>query len=440
MSNRELDRILRERLAHFEQEPPMHLWENIAAARAGAQRPLRPWMWWSGGFGVLVLTAGIGVWLLLGQTSWVNREDDNLAVQETLAMVDSNGDLCATVARLSDVSEEEVQEAFSVATMAAAPVLIRESGKETPLTAAFAEEASVVVITEKDPQVIAEVEEGLLSISALQTSGAFDGLHTGLKSIDWNYRPKDGFPEKSCNAFSKEKWKMNWHLELVGSPEYAFRTLHSKTPEYAEYAAARNEMEEIRGGFTAGVRVSAVTDFGVSLRSGIQYAQINEVFNYRDNNDIRTIVTNVYDGQGNIIGSDTIFEAGTHIKVTYNRHRMVDIPVMVGYEFQFPRFSMAVHGGASFNLLFRQKGDILGPQEEPVAISSDASNAYPAFRDRLGVSLVGSIGFNYRLTPELQFIVEPQFRVILDPVTRQDYPLSQEYFLTGVTLGVRQRL
>ncbi|MBK7406781.1 MAG: PorT family protein [Saprospirales bacterium] len=426
MSNRELDRIMRERLEHFEMEPPMHLWENIAAARAGAQRPLRPWMWWSGGFGVLALSAGIGIWLLLGQTSWMNREADFTA-PKIQAMADPDADPCTTVALPADVSTEETQEALPVATVAVSPALARESGKHV--------QAFTVAAGEEVPFLAAAS-----SMSSLRTSSAFDGLHTGLKSINWNYRPKDGFPEKSCNAFSKEKWKMNWHLELVGSPEYVFRTLHSRTPEYADYAAARNEMEEIRGGFTAGVRVSAVTDFGVSLRSGIQYAQINEVFNYRDNNDIRTIVTNVYDGQGNIIGSDTIFEAGTHIKVTYNRHRMVDIPVMVGYEFQFPRFSMAVHGGASFNLLFRQKGDILGPQEEPVAISSDASNGYPVFRDRLGVSLVGSIGFNYRLTPELQFILEPQFRVILDPVTRQDYPLSQEYFLTGITMGVRQRL
>ncbi|MBK6619926.1 MAG: hypothetical protein IPG32_03265 [Saprospirales bacterium] len=235
-------------------------------------------------------------------------------------------------------------------------------------------------------------------------------------------------------------WKLNLYLEAVGSPEYVFRSLGSKSQEFADYAGSRDKMEEVRGGFTTGVRLSAVTNFGVSVRTGIQYGQINEVLNYRDPNDFRMIVTNVYDQLGNIIGTDTTFQAGTHRVVSYNRYRMLDVPLMAGYEFQFPRFSMAVHGGVYFNLLFAQKGKILGPDGEPVGVTSGTPNAFPAFKDELGMSLAGSIGFNYRLTPDIQFIVEPQFRIILDPVTRSAYPLKQDYFLTGVTMGVRKSL
>ena len=439
MNNRELDRILRERLEHFEMEPPMHLWEQIAAARVGARRPLRPWLWWSGGFGVLALSGSLVFWLLFGQTSWINQTGEETSGLHADASV---------VQMAEQPANLPVAEASVVGAIAEEPaktpklgISLSNPSSSTPVLAEkqpVEETASLALADDKTDR----AETADLAVQADQAGvvDGFEGLTTGLWNIDWKYRPKDGFPVQSCSAFSKEKWHLNWNLEVVGSPEYVVRSLRSKTPEFSDYASARNQMEEIRGGFSAGVRVSAVTDFGVSLRTGIQYGQINEVFNYRDGDDIRIIVTNVYDGQGNIIGSDTIFESGTHIKVTYNRHRMLDIPVMAGYEFQFPRFSMAVHGGACFNLLLRQKGDILGPDETPVIISSGASSPYPAFRDRLGVSLLGSIGFNYRLTPELQFIVEPQFRIVLDPVTRRDYPLVQEYFMTGISLGLRQRL
>ena len=450
MSNRELDKILRERLEQFELEPPMHLLDQILVARAGARRPIKPWLWWSGGAGIVILGIGIFSWFLFGQTSWVSQEEAISTNGVALAWanpVDVPEILYTTPAiELAAMEENSSKTSFSGQLESTSEI----TATETLITIAEEEMAAIpTAITGKEvvakPTAIVEEEESgeeavLIPAQTTQQIYTFDGLQTGLGSIDWNPRPKDGFPEKSCKPFSKEKWQLNWNLEWVASPEYVFRTISPKTPGHASYASAREEMEEIRGGFSTGLRISALTDFGVSLRTGLLYGQINEVFNYVDSDDIRIIVTNVFDGQGNIIGSDTIFESGTHKKVTYNRHRMLDIPLTAGYEFQFPRFSMAVHGGACFNLLFHQKGDIIGLEEEPVAISSGDPNRYPAFRDRLGLSLLGSIGFNYRLRPDIQFILEPQFRLILDPVTRSDYPLRQEYFLTGINLGVRYQL
>lgn len=423
MSNREMDRILRERLEHFEQEAPMHVWERIAAARAEGKRPASPWLWWSGGFGVLALTAAVALWLLLGQTSWTPGAPEQPANQGQ-AIDNPMTDDCPTATASAPQVKMESPQVFQK----------QKQKQETQVSKA----AFIPEIPAGSEMVEAEVESGS---TLVQYVSSFEGLKSGEPGIiDWKYGRNQAFPEISCNAFGKELWKLNLYVEAVGSPEYVFRSLGSKSQEFADYAGSRDKMEEVRGGFTTGVRLSAVTNFGVSVRTGIQYGQINEVLNYRDPNDFRMIVTNVYDQLGNIIGTDTTFQAGTHRVVSYNRYRMLDVPLMAGYEFQFPRFSMAVHGGVYFNLLFAQKGKILGPDGEPVGVTSGTPNAFPAFKDELGMSLAGSIGFNYRLTPDIQFIVEPQFRIILDPVTRAAYPLKQDYFLTGVTMGVRKNL
>jgi hypothetical protein len=410
MNNREFDRIFRERLENFETEPPMHLWGNIVEARTAARRP---WLLWSGGFGMLALTAGIGIWLMSASG---NQPD---AVANGAFPIPVEAALPAPVAAGSE-------EAAAIPAVAPLAQGVAERETEQPAR----QEQSALVQTAEETGF---AQEETAAPAALVAS--FDALGAAQFPPLACRRFKDGFPENSCRPFSKEKWGLNWYAEVVGSPEYVFRSLSPRAKEFADYAEARSEMEEIRGGFSAGLRLSAVTDFGLSLRTGLQYSQINEVLNFRDPDDVRIIVTNVYDGSGNIIGSDTIYEAGTHIRITYNRYRMVDLPVMLGYEFQFPRFSMTVHGGAIFNMAFAKKGDILSPEGDPVGINSSE-----AFRDRMGLSLAGGIGFNYRLRPDLQFVLEPQFRVVLDPVTRSDYPLRQEYFLTGINLGLRYKL
>lgn len=415
MNNREFDRIFRERLENFETEPPMHLWGNIVEARASARRP---WLWWSGGFGMLALTAAIGLWLMSASGSQPDP----------------------VVKGAFPIPLEEVAAETPAATPVAA---IPEEVTAMPAAAPIA-----LAVAEQEPDQPAQPELSMLSQAAEEASfvkeetvaqtrrlASFSALAPVQPQPLACNRFKDGLPENSCRPFSKEKWGLNWYAEVLGSPEYVFRSLSPRALEFADYAEARNEMEEVRGGLSAGLRLNAVTDFGLSLRAGLQYSQINEVFNFRDPDDVRIIVTNVYDGFGNIIGSDTIYEPGTHIRITYNRFRMIDLPVMLGYEFQFPRFSMTVHGGAVFNLAFAKKGDILSPEGDPVGVNSSE-----AFRDRVGMSLAGGIGFNYRVTPDLQFVVEPQFRVVLDPVTRSDYPLRQEYFLTGINLGLRYKL
>jgi len=416
MNNRELDRVLRERLENFELDPPMYVWDKIAAAR-DARRRFRPWVLWGGGLALLALTASVGLWLLQGATS-MKPDARELTVH--------SGNVTAPVA------QKPASDATPLPEPSPAP---RERGT----TVAFGNNVSDE--NTSSPSVVSGMAPALeFPDASVQRVASFEMLRgPGLKWIEREV-PRGGFPEKSCFGFTKERWQLHFNLDVVASPEYVFRDLRPRSKEFADYAGSRDKMEDIRGGFTAGVRLSAVTDFGLSLRTGIQYAQINEVLNFRDPNEIKTIVTIVYDEDGNIIGTDTSYTAGTRLVVTYNRHRMVDVPLMAGYEFQFPRFSMAVHGGVYFNLLFSQKGKILGPDGKPVPVSSELRHPYPAFRDNLGMSLAGSIGFNYRLTPEVQFILEPQFRLILDPVTRADYPLKQDYFLTGVTLGIRKNL
>ena len=150
---------------------------------------------------------------------------------------------------------------------------------------------------------------------------------------------------------------------------------------------------------------------------------------------------NNYDQAGNIISTDTIIKIGTRRKITQNHYRMLDIPFLLGYEFTSGKLKVSANDRACLNLLFRQKGDFLSPGDlQPVRFDSGDPNAYPAFKQQVGLGWYGSVGFAYQMGPNLQLVVEPHVKIFPKSVTREQYGVQQRYMTTGLFVGVRQRL
>ena len=71
---------------------------------------------------------------------------------------------------------------------------------------------------------------------------------------------------------------------------------------------------------------------------------------------------------------------------------------------------------------------------------SNDPDAFPAFRNNVGMSFYGSIGLNYHLTRDIQLLIEPEFRYFKNPFSRSDYILDQRYFTMGALVGLRMKL
>ena len=193
--------------------------------------------------------------------------------------------------------------------------------------------------------------------------------------------------------------------------------------------------------FSGALRLSMVSDKGLAVRTGINYSQINEKFTYFSGSEEIIQYINRYDQDGNVIGTDTLIEVGARHKVTHNQYRMLDIPFLLGYEIGKGRLGVSLNGGAYLNLLFRQKGDFLSPQDlRPVSFDSGNPDAYPAFKQQVGLGWYGSIGFAYRTSANLQIVLEPHFKIFPKSVTRDQYAVTQRYMSTGLFIGLRQQL
>lgn len=433
-----LDEAFRQKLRNWEAEAPMHLWEQISQKRnwkhrmlnrARQQKPL------AGVFAALLVVA-----LCWGVWPYQERELGNFPIPldagATAAAVSGQSAKAPSRAE-NDIRRPENSSAALLPSPAGAVALAAKNTAVRQADELFTAALGSARATEGEkafavagPAVrpVREKSPPALPVPIEQSPGRGHSVFDGLFA-----------PEPRCATFGDGSW--SFYVDALLSPDLAFRRLQPRDPEFEEYANSRKETESNMYAFSGALRLSMVSDRGLAARTGLNYSQINERFTYVNGSEEIIETINNYDQEGNIISTDTIVKIGTRRKITQNQYRMLDIPFLLGYEQNFNKLSISINGGAYLNLLFRQKGDFLSPQDlQPVRFDSGDPDAYPAFKQQVGLGWYGSVGFAYQAGPNLQLIVEPHFKIFPKSVTREQYGVQQRYMTTGLFIGVRQML
>ena len=417
-----VEEVFRQKLAQHSAETPHHLWERIERERnARTARRLRLQQRYA-------LAALLVIGLGAGIMSWYAKID----VAPTLGSF--------------PLPEESVLLAEACPPAAIPPpqpIAIAEPKLKPQRTLLM-----VTPLPETELQPVASLENNLneaivpelpaVSYSALNASLQMSMLPLLLREVQSAPLP---MPLASgCASFTDGKFK--FYFDAMAAPSMALRSLKPTDENYALYADSRRATELPRYTYGAALQLSAVYNNTWALRSGVHYSEIRERFAYTIENEVRTIITNIYGQNGTIIGTDTTIENNARQVVANNRYRTLNIPIIVGYEKNFNRFSLAINGGASINILFEPNGEFLSPEDNrPVTFSNDtrAEAAYPAFREGLGLSFYGSVGVQYYLSPRLQLLVEPHVNAFTRSFTREDFMTDQRYLTAGVFVGLRHQ-
>jgi hypothetical protein len=99
------------------------------------------------------------------------------------------------------------------------------------------------------------------------------------------------------------------------------------------------------------------------------------------------------------------------ISDTKVRYTYLDIPLLFGHEWSFSRFSLSVHAGPSLSLLAGRSTPAADYPDERIRILSE-SPQIPA-RETINWQLMAGAGFNYRVSDNISFSLEPTFRYFL---------------------------
>jgi hypothetical protein len=235
------------------------------------------------------------------------------------------------------------------------------------------------------------------------------------------------------------------YFDVYAGPDLGMRSFSGFTSDTgsANYLRKRKETAKFSSAYSAGIRYTRVFNNGMSLRTGVNYSQINEKFKYINQNDIRYILV-ITPRQIIINGTPTTVydtlrytETGTRIRTTYNRYRSVDIPLQLGYEFGNGRLHTNISAGAIINVYSWQKGDVLDSAYQPVSITTGKGSSAYGFKTNIGVGFLGSASIYYKLNNRLHLLAEPYIRYNLKPMSRDNQTFTQKYNTAGLRLGVR---
>lgn len=234
-----------------------------------------------------------------------------------------------------------------------------------------------------------------------------------------------------CPSIEENAAGNKTYIEIYGGPDIAFRSL-SDTGN-STYLQKRKESTKFSSAYSAGIRYTRVFGNGMSIRTGINYSQINEKFTYVQGNLVQ--VTYIIDANGDTTGS--YITTGTRYKTTHNKFRTIDVPLLIGYELGNGKFHANINAGVIINAYSWQKGEVLDASLKPVSITTGKANSPYQYKTNIGLGFMTGISAYYKLNEKVHILAEPYFRYSLSPMSKENLTFKQKYNTAGLRLGIR---
>lgn len=238
-----------------------------------------------------------------------------------------------------------------------------------------------------------------------------------------------------CNVYKNRK--PHFFMDVYFSPELANRTLSTNDPTLVKYAIERSNSEKPIMSYSIGIRGSFVAANGLTFRGGIAYAKNKERFDFVK--ERQKITKEIKDKDGNV--TSTQVEEKVILDKIYNQYNYLDLPITIGYEKDLKDFILSLNGGIGLNVWSKQSGKIY---KEDIKNVYDLKNGGEAgvsfFRKNAGLSLITSVGLNYKYNERILLLLEPSMRYYLHSLSNAENPISQKYVFIGLNVGLSYRI
>jgi hypothetical protein len=248
-------------------------------------------------------------------------------------------------------------------------------------------------------------------------------------SLKKRFLPNVFLPD--CPSIEKDAAGNKTYFEIYAGPDIAFRNI-SDTGNSA-YLQKRKESTKFSSAYSVGLRYTKVFNNGMSVRTGVNYSQINEKFTFVQGNLVQ--ITYIIDANGDTTGS--YITTGTRYKTTYNKFKTIDVPLLVGYEMGNGKFHANINAGVIVNIYSWQKGEVLDASYQPVNITTGKTNSPYQYKTNIGMGFMAAASFYYKLNEKLHVLAEPYFRYSLSPMSKENITFKQKYNTAGLRVGLR---
>jgi len=281
-----------------------------------------------------------------------------------------------------------------------------------------------------------ESEDNLRSDNETELTLPFvDGTKNLIQLLAENNLPKQtirGFTpafkiSEECPGAPTKKY----YIEAYISPDYAIKK-YSDTGQ-STLVARRKESLRFQSAYSAGMRYTRVFTNGMSVRTGLNFSQINEKFSYAQDNVVQIVY--VINMQGDT--TDSYYVRGTRYKNSYNHFRTVDVPLLVGYEMGNDRLRANINAGAVVNIYSWQQGETIDNNGNPVTITTGKPNNPYQYKTNVGIGFTAGASLYYKLNNRLYAMAEPYFRYNFSPMNKEVLSIQERFTTIGLRLGIR---
>ncbi len=447
-----IDELFRGKLKEYEMSPPMQLWDAIDQRR---RRP-KPAFWWFQKNGLLlgaslflIVIAGLFLLKKSGaeapslqyfpvyldqQATTADHQNPQLEDSQNLAILPSlnkqGSSEAVTPSLPSTTNESDVSitnsNDYSTNVLDAAPQVA-----STP----FPSSSEPVPLAEKE---LEEGNENSLQEEVVIAERAFLPAVNVLEGI--------AFAALETNSFSDEQadwpvWSINrgngitLFMEAFGSPGFASRSISPINETFSLLSEEWSTAQQEQSALQFGLRFAAVNRKGWTLRTGFHFTQIRESFDFEHH---IAEIAQVYDPDGGFVREDTIFVPSGLAVNSQNEYALIDLPIILGYQKRFQRWTVSAQAGPVINLSFQPKGTLINPNRQLVAVQTP--EAQTAFRSSLGINWYAGLGLQYEVQPGVHLMLEPHLRFQRRSFMEDNFPVQQKFLTGGVSVGVRKQI
>jgi len=235
----------------------------------------------------------------------------------------------------------------------------------------------------------------------------------------------------------------DWDLEVFVSPDMPFKSVTNNTAS-PQLLSRKDSSESLRPGFSAGFRIVKPLSDNFSIKTGLQYSQINERFTYRTENETRTTtvvtVRSIVRAPGDTLivrDTSTLTQIGFKTNTVKNRFRSLDIPILASYQVGNDDLSVGLTAGVIVNLSSWYQGVMLDSSLTAVPLSKETNMVY---KSNIGLGLYAGITVTKRINYATQLFFEPYLRYNLSNMTNPEAAFNQRFSIGGLAMGLRFNL
>lgn len=230
-------------------------------------------------------------------------------------------------------------------------------------------------------------------------------------------------------------------LGLYGGISRSTTELDPRGVQNTEYELLRVNSEKQLETLHAGLNALIVSEQNLYLRTGVEYTRIGSLFSRSSERVETDSVPGIVEIQINQVTGDTNFIEGNllrtkttrYIKKSYNYFHLVDVPIILGYNFGSEPLTFGVEAGIYANIMIKSKGEIFQEDGDFYDKGEDPNGWY---KNNLGISPFIGCNVSYHLNDNLRIHFSPGFR-FPSVFSTSTNPLQERHANLGVQAGVR---